>query len=212
MSKNTNQVIINVFISSMWLIIWWYILYFMIGFNKPTWIDTPLWTWSATWNIVVKPIRDISLSPIENVKNTLNSGSLWKDYIVIVPEKQPNIVSKVSTENTSIMHNYLAYAKYEFAIPAWKNWYLMIVTSKPIASNRDLYLWIRWITVGLLDKDKWIHTEDSREYLFSMNSLPVADYKYWISLFDKSVNWKIDIGAFVAEKDNSIEKIIMIFY
>lgn len=220
MSDNTKQVIINVFISSIWLIIWWYVLYLIIGFDGSVWPTIPVWTWGVTWGVVVvntwevieRPIRDISLTPIQNVENILHSGHLWKDYVVLIPEKQPNITSKDGAKNTEIMHNYLSYAKYDFIIPAGKNWYLMIITSKPVANNRDLFLWIRWLTVWLLDKDKSLPTDDNRKYLFSMNSLPVSDYKYWISLFDKSISWKIQLNAFVAEKDNSIEKIIMIFY
>lgn len=163
-------------------------------------------------SIDIKPIRDISLSPIQNVERTINSGVSWKDFIIKIPDKQPNIVWKTKGENNLIMHNYIASSQLEFAIPPGKNWYLMIVTSKPVAPKKDLFLWIRWITLWALHKNKWLPTNDTRKYLFSINSLPIADYTYWINLFDKAINWKVKIWAFVGEKDNSVEKIIMVFY
>ncbi len=210
MTQTTRQSIINLLISAFWLILWCVILYFLFWLNTDKFYQIPLLTWDVR---IIKPLRDISLTPIQNVENVMSGGISWVDYITQIPIKHPNI-SWNSAQNTEIIHKYL-YNKENrliFNIPEWKNWLLLITTLKPIAKNRELFLWLQWSTVWILHKEKWIVTNNDNEYLFDINKLPVGTWPHWISLFDNTIDGKVQLNVFAAETDNYVEKITMIFY
>jgi len=189
-----------------WILISWIfnIPFFKININNNS-NNNPI-------NIVQnKPIRDVNLSPMQNVENVLSGGLSWVDYIIQTPIDQPNIVW-TPTENNDVMHKYLYKKRLLFNIPAGKNWLLLVITSKPLANSRDLFLAIWGSTYWALHKDKWILTDAGNKYLFDINNLPVATFVPGISLFDNTIDWKIQLGVFAAEKDNSVKEIIMIFY
>lgn len=171
-------------------------------------------TTSNTWTtqVISKPIRDINLSPIQNVENVLSSGLSWVDYITKFEIDQPNISSSSSSKNTENIHDYLYKNRLLFNIPARKNGLLLIITKKPVAKNRNLFLAIWWSTKWELRKEKSIPTDSGNKYLFDINNLPVAKFIPGISVFDNTIDWKVQIGVLVGEKDNSIESVTMIFY
>lgn len=164
-------------------------------------------------NIVEQFVWDFELPIIDNIELAINSGVRGKDFISIVPYSQPNITSETKDGNNPIMWKYLSKYKTEFTIPSDKtNWYIIFVTSKKIAKDRDMFLWIRWKTDWEIHKDESLATKRENRYLYDMKKVPVAKYKYWRDLFALSINWKIQIWAFVWETDNKVEKIIMVFY
>ncbi len=171
-------------------------------------------TTSNTWStqVINKPIRDINLSPIQNVENVLSGGLSWTDYTTKFEANQPNISSNSSSKNTEEIHNYLYKNRLLFDIPAGKNGLLLIVTKKPVAEDRNLFLAIWWSTKWELRKEKSIPTNSENKYLFDINNLPIARFTPGISLFDNTIDWKIQIGVLVGEKDNSVESVTMIFY
>lgn len=170
-------------------------------------------TTTGAVNVVEQFVWNPDISIIWNIEGAINSGVAWSDYISISPYKQPNMIWNTSDENNKIMWVYLSKYKSEFTIPANKtNGYIIFITSKEIAEDRDMFLWIRWTTEWILYKNKSIKGAKSNRYIYNMKNISVANYKNWINLFDKDINWKIQIGAFVGEKDNRIEKIIIVLY
>lgn len=209
MAETTRQYIINILISAFGLLLWGTALFFLLGLNNKR-NEVP----SSTGDIqtISKPIRDASLSTIQNVDNILSGGLSWTDYITKFETNQPNISSSSSSKNTEEMHNYLYKNRLLFDIPAGKNGLLLIVTKKPVAEDRNLFLAIWWSTKWELRKEKSIPTNSENKYLFDINNLPIARFTPGISLFDNTIDWKIQIGVLVGEKDNSVESVTMIFY
>ncbi len=149
---------------------------------------------------------------MQNVENVLSGGLSWTDYVTKIETNQPNISSSNSSKNTDDIHNYLYKNRLLFDIPAGKNGLLLIVTKKPVAENRSLFLAIWWSTKWELRKRKSISTNSENKYLFDINNLPVAKFIPGISLFDNTIDWKVQIGVLVWEKDNRVESVTMIFY
>lgn len=218
MAENTKQVVINILISSVWLIIWWYILFFMLWINKSD-TETQQWSWNvlSSWNfgainIVEQFAWDYTISIWENIEEAINSWVRWKDFISIVPTQQPNI-NQSKDENNKLIRTYLSKNRSEFTIPETKtDWYIIFVTSKEIVNDRWLFLGVRWKTEWEADKSKFIDIEKSNWYVYDMKKVFIGNHKNWLNLFDLSRNLKIQVWGVVSEENNKVEKIIMIFY
>jgi hypothetical protein len=219
MAENTKQIVINILISSIWLIIWWYILFFMLWINNSD-TETPQWSWNvvSSWdfgaiNIVEQFAWDYTISIWENIEEAINSWVRWKDFISIVPAKQPNINKEFQDDNNKLIRTYLSKYKSEFIIPETKtNWYVIFVTSTGIADDRWLFFGVRWKSEWETKKSKFIDAGKSNWYVYDMKNVWVGNYKNWLNLFDLSRNWKIQVWGVVSEDGNKIEEIIMVFY
>lgn len=206
MGENNRQSIVNILISSIWLLIWWSLLFFLLWLNNKR-NQVPI----LTGQVISKPIRDINLTPIQNVNNVLSGGLSWTDYITQYEKFQPNLSWTISNIN-EVMHNYLYRNRLTFALPAWKNGLLLITTKNPLVEGKDIFIAIWWSTKWQLHKEKSIKTDTENRFLFDINNLPIATFVPWLSLFDNTIDWKVQIGVLVGEKDNSIESVTMIFY
>lgn len=169
-------------------------------------------TTTGAINVIEQFFWDEKKSIINNIGVAIRLWVRGKDFISIVPNSQPNIFWETSDENNEVMRQYLSKYRSEFTMPAWKTeWYIIFITTKQIAGDRDMYLWLRWKTEWYIHKNKSLEQDQKNWYIYNIGEIPVSDWTSWKNLFKLSSNWKLQIGAFVAETDNKIEKIIMVF-
>lgn len=173
-----------------------------------TWATIEQQTWSTnTWVVIELPT-----DPRTYLDYIIQYGSWWVDYISIAPTNQPSMSSKVGSDNTSSMHDYLYKDRIKFDIPSLdKQWYIMFVTSKPVSNISNIFLWVDWSTIWRLNKRASLPTENQNEFLYKLDEMPLIwnnDYR-----FSPDFSWKktIYINAVVWEANNKVERIILFF-
>ena len=180
------------------------------SWNIYTWTDTITWDKiNTSWVII-----EIPSNPRDLLDYQIEYGEWWIDYIVATPIWQPNINSKTSKENNEKMHNYLYNNRITFDIKdTSRQWYIMFVTSKPIKSISNIFIWLDWSTIWWLDKDSTNRTKTKKEneFIYPLNNLDLIWNNNYH--FHPSLTWKktISINAVVWEDNNKIEKIIIFF-
>jgi hypothetical protein len=213
--------ILNVIIIFMWLLLLSslyrivpFVWDFLLNRFSQTNIITNTWTNQISYveNIVEDFVWNSDYSTIDNIKNAINSWKIWRDYISTVPFKQPNTINNEASLNNKVMWLYLSKYKSEFTIPKnKKNWYILFKTQKLITDNRQVFLWLWWESMWLIHKDKAIKVDETT-YAFDAKQIPVSDFKWWINLFNHTIDWKIQIWWYVSETDNYVKEIIIVFY
>lgn len=176
--------------------------------STTTWATIDIQTWSTnTWVVIELPT-----DPRTYLDYIIQYGSWWVDYISIAPTNQPSMSSKVGSDNTASMHDYLYKNRIKFDIPSLdKQWYIMFVTSKPVSNISNIFLWVDWSTIWRLNKRASLPTENQNEFLYKLDEMPLIwnnDYR-----FSPDFSWKktIYINAVVWEANNKVERIILFF-
>jgi len=176
-----------------------------------TWseININTWTINNTWVTI-----EIPSNPRELLNYQIEYWEWWVDYIVSSPTNQPNINSKTSKENNEKMHDYLYHNRIRFEIKDLsRKWYIMFVTSKPIKSISNVFIWLDWSTIWWLDKtsENRTQTKKDNEFIYPLSNLDLIwnnDYHFHKDLSREST---ISINAVVWEAWNYVEKIIIFF-
>ena len=135
----------------------------------------------------------------------------WKDIFEIYLEPQYPMNWKTVDENNKIIRTYINDYKYSVKVWDLNNWwYIMFTTERPIASDRDLFLWLngssKWaININRPYLIKWYY---DNEYLFDLDNLWAWWYK--INIKNYIISDKIIIWWYVWEKNNSLKKITIV--
>lgn len=173
-----------------------------------TWATIDIQTWSTnTWVVI-----EIPQDPRTYLDYIVQYGSWWIDYISIAPINQPSMSSKVGSDNTKRMHDYLYKNRIKFDIPSLdKQWYIIFVTSKPVSNISNIFLWVDGLNIWRLNKKASLPTENPNEFLYKLDEIPMIwnnDYR-----FSPDFSWKktIYINAVVWESNNKVERIILFF-
>lgn len=172
-----------------------------------TWVEQGVLTWWVfTWSLMPK-------SPRGYVDYTLKNWKAWEDFVVIVPDQQPIIRSSEKEENNEVMFTYLWENVSKVKVPDWvTGWYIMFTTKHEISDNRDLFLWIDWLSKGAIYKNRSLDVYNMNEYLYDLTSVPLAEFPYAPNLLKEFVrDWYLYISSFVWERWNSVEKITIVF-
>ena len=177
-----------------------------------TWFNIEILSWNineSTWAVEVVKIPDDERWYLDYI---LKNWVAWTDYISVEPPK-PTVIHWSKEDNNKIMYQYFYKNKITFDIPKTeKTPYIMIVTKKEIASNRDFFLWIDWKSLWAIRKDKSLPVYDYNEYLYPLYSITKAWYNWQIFDVKSHVNnWKLRLNIFVWESWNYVEKIILFF-
>lgn len=162
-----------------------------------------------TWEAGV--YMEIPNNPRDYLDYLLEYWTWWYDYFVSTPSNQPNMNSQASTENTSIMHNYIHKNRIRFDLGNQnKKWYIIFLTKIPVSNISNIFLWVDWKTIWWLDKNKRILTQQENEFMYELDKV----YLIWNNNYHFSENLNkpvISINAVVWQADNKIEKIIIFF-
>ena len=140
-------------------------------------------------------------------------------YLEAKVKNQPFMGSKSWAENNINMHKYLDKEQYSFEVPKTdKVVYIHFVTTKPIASNRNIFIAVNGKTLGRIDKSKALtlgRTERDNMgnwYSYKLDKIPLIQNglrEVTLNLQDWP-NSTIHINGVVGEADNKLERIFII--
>jgi hypothetical protein len=160
---------------------------------------------AETWKV------EIPEDPIGFLYYQKDNWVQWKDIFEIYLENQYPMDWKTVDENNKIMWNYLNDFKYSVNVGDLHNWaYIMFTTEYPIASNRDLFLWLNWASKWAISIEdnyllKWYY---DNEYLFDLDNFWAGWYK--INFNNYLSDGKLIIGWYVWQKWNILKKITIV--
>ena len=135
------------------------------------------------------------------------------DYIQKIPNQQPNMNARISTDNNVKMHDYLYKNQIVFKIPSTnKKGYIMFITTNPVSKDKNIFFGLNGKTIGWIDKNNIpFETYEKNQYLYELNNLLLVGNGWY--RFSKDLSWikKLHLNAVVWEANNKVEKIIIFF-
>lgn len=137
----------------------------------------------------------------------------WEDFLEQTITDAPQIKYKNPDDNNKyIIYPYIDKNIINFKLPYTdKKWYIAFITNKKIANDRDFLLWIKWKVKWSIRKEKTLSSVWNI-YLYELNNLVIAGSNWkWRNLYKDVENWILKINAYVWEKWNQLEKIIIFF-
>ncbi len=183
-----------------------------IEIDNTAWVISKEITWDAITGTIEIPnnIRDY-------LDEIVQSWKEWEDYIIVNLYNQPNLSSSLWKENNEIMHSYLYKNRNIFTIPKTdKVWYIMFVTEKIVSTDKNIFIWLDWQTVGWLNRlksiEKW--NVKSNEYLYKLSEIQLIwnnKYQFDKNIYKEMIDNKISINWVIWEANNSLKQIIIFF-
>lgn len=170
-------------------------------------------TWSqhidiSTWHIQ-QQVPGTPSDPMWYIDHQMKYGVEWKDFFVIYPEEQPNLIYKTAQDNNEkILRPYGN--DYIYWVSVWdaKGWYIMITTNKSVSSNRSLLLILNGKTMWAMNRSTSLPSDYDNQYIFDMSNISV--WWYNINMFDYKKNWTIYLNASVWERDRHVDQIVIV--
>ena len=137
----------------------------------------------------------------------------WEDYIKYELFDIPQIkYNNPEDNNNKIIYPYIKNNILHFQLPFTdKKWYIAFITKKKISKDRSLFLWINWSVVGSIRKEKSLSNKDNI-YMYALSNIIMAWANWkWRNLCGDVKKSVLNINAYVWEKWNYLENIIIFF-
>ena len=170
-------------------------------------------TQDFSWNIYEGSTSVIPPDVIGFYTYILKNWEKGVDYIQKIPNPQPNMNSKISTDNNVKMHDYLYKNQIVFNMPSTnKKGYIMFITTNPVSKDKNIFFGLNGKTIGWLDKNNIpLETYEKNQYLYELNNLLLVGNNWY--RFSKDLSWikELHLNAVVWEANNKVEKIIIFF-